>query len=188
MSKTRRFGAGLLSEDKIPRGLADKGVYRPAGYACRECDFFSKKKGFPGRQALRAHLKKHKNERRAWQRPLILQTAVVMMLLGAAIAGWLEARLPFDLPFDTPLLTLPGGITKWAVVGIIAPLLVLSLAMTFSGKEKYWDKTVARLLGLLVFVGSQAGLGAVAMIWGIVSPELSWPFQVPLWALVVLTP
>ena len=126
MSKTRRFGAGLLSEDKIPRELDGKGLYKPVGFVCWECDFVSKKKGFPGRQALRAHLKKHKNERRAWQRPLILQTAVAVMLLATAIAGWLEASLPFDLPFDTPLLTLPGGITKWAVVGITAPLLVIS--------------------------------------------------------------
>ena len=178
---------GLLPEDVLPQPLAEKGLYKPGGYQCWDCEFTSKKKGFSGRQALRAHLKRHKNERRAWQRPLLIQVPLVLILLGAAIVGWLGVKLPFPLPFDTPVLTVPADITRWAVLGCTTALIVASTAVLFSPAE-YGGKALATVSRLLVLVGSLAGLWGVTVTWELVTPVLSWPYQVPLWGLLLLTP
>ena len=183
----RKYTPDLLPEKKVPRPLAEKNLYKLGGYQCWDCGFTSKKKGFSGRQALRAHLKKHKRERRAWQRPLLLQMAVVLVLMGAAIAGWLGVKLPFVLPFDTPVLTAPADITRWAVLGCTTGMIVISAVVLFSPAE-YGGKTLATLSRLLVLVGNLAVLWGAAVAWELVSPWLSWPFQVPLWGLVALTP
>ena len=82
MSSKNTYTPELIPEEAVPKQLADKNLYKPSGYACQECKFISNKKGFAGRQALRAHLKKHKNERRAWQGPFIRQVLVVAIILG----------------------------------------------------------------------------------------------------------
>ncbi len=57
----------LLPEEELPKELAERGLYKPAGIVCGQCAFVTKKKGFSDRQALRARLKKHRNDARAWQ-------------------------------------------------------------------------------------------------------------------------
>jgi hypothetical protein len=187
MANRKTYTTDLMPEDAVPSELADKDLYRQAGGACRDCDFVTPKKGFHGRQALRAHMKKHVRDRRAWQRPFIKQLLVVGVLLGLAIAGWLDSALPFDLPFETPLVNFPADIARWAVVGSSTLLLMLSvLFMTAPGEVG--GRALARLLGLCVLVGSIAGLWGVMTAWDWVTPVLWWPMQMPVWALVVITP
>ena len=69
MATARTFTPELLPEEGLPTELSERGLHKPAGIACNHCSFTTKKKGFSGRQALRAHGKKHKNDARAWQRP-----------------------------------------------------------------------------------------------------------------------
>ena len=89
MATTRTFTPELLPESGLPRELAERGLYKPAGIGCNQCSFTTKKKGFFGRQALRAHGKKHKNDARAWQRPLMRQ---------GVIAGSIVAMVQCFLP------------------------------------------------------------------------------------------
>ena len=106
MATARTFTPELLPESGLPAELAERGLYKPAGIGCNHCAFTTKKKAHSGRQALRAHLKKHKNDARAWQRPLVRQgviagfivTLVVLGLLGSAeLKADLHSALPFGV-------------------------------------------------------------------------------------------
>ena len=57
----------------VPPILVESGDYGPGGFHCKWCDWDTAKRGFPGRQAVRGHLKKHVRDRRAWRRPLTVQ-------------------------------------------------------------------------------------------------------------------
>ena len=115
---------------EVPEGLAREleaaGLTRPAGGACRYCDFTTKKKGFSATQAIRAHSKVHRNDRRAWQRPFFAQSAVVLVILGLAVTGLAGVQLPPGLLFTLPLATLPEDITRWMMWGVVVLLGVLS--------------------------------------------------------------
>ena len=187
MRTTTKTKPKLIPERQIPQELADKGLVKPAGGRCRACGWTTPKKGFNGRQAMRAHLKKHKRERRAWQVPLILQLLVVAALLGLAITGWMGVTLPVDLPFSTPVVTFPATITTWATLGTGITLLLISPLFLFSGPVK-GGRVLGRILGFLIGVGSLTGLWTVALALEFVGPPLFWPFYVPLVALAVLTP
>lgn len=189
MSQRKKYYLdSVLPEDKVPPDLTEKGLYKPAGYACRDCTFTSKKKAFSGRQSLRAHLKKHKIEKRAWRRPLIRQIGVVLILVGLAVAGGLGVELPSEFPFGLPVVTFPEVITTWSVVGSSIALLMLVVGIFAFGDERVGGKTLAVTLDAIAVIGVLIGLYVVAGVWEIVSPSLSWPIQVPVWVLVVLTP
>ena len=60
-----------VPEELVPIELKKDGRFLSGGYKCRECAFATSRFGFSGRQALRAHLKVHTLERRAWARPMV---------------------------------------------------------------------------------------------------------------------
>ena len=90
MATSPTFTPDLLPEEELPPEVAERGLYKPAGIACQRCAFTTKKKGFSGRQALRAHSKKHCRDARAWQRPLVRQGLVAGFIIcaGGARADW----------------------------------------------------------------------------------------------------
>jgi len=189
MSQRKKYYLdSMLPEDKVPPELTKKGLYKPAGYACRDCSFASKKKGFSGRQSLRAHLKKHRIEQRAWRRPLFRQLLVVLILVGLAIAGGLGVEVPSEFPFVLPVVTFPEAIAAWSVVGMSIALLLLLVGIFVFGDERVGGKAVADILDAIAVIGALIGLYVVAGFWEIVFPSLSWPMQVPVWVLVALTP
>ncbi len=98
MASTTTFTPDLLPESGLPQELAERGLYKPAGIACNHCSFTTKKRGFSGRQALRAHGKKHKNDARAWQRPLVRQGVIAGSIVALVVLGLIGSgtrRLPF---------------------------------------------------------------------------------------------
>ena len=171
----------------VPKELVDRGLYKSTGGRCRKCGWTTSKKGYNGRQAMRAHLKKHKRERRAWQVPLVRQLLVVTVILGLAITGWVGVTLPVDLPFSTPVVTFPATITTWATLGTGITLLLISPLFLFSGPVK-GGRVLGRILGFLIGVGVLAGLWTVALTLEFVGPPLFWPMYAPLVAMVALTP
>ena len=192
MATARTFTPDLLPEEGLPKELAEKGLYKPAWIGCNHCAFNTKKKGFSGRQALRAHGKKHKNNTRAWQRPLMRQGAiagfivalVVLRMMGSAD---LKASVQSALPFGVPLVTLPELIMGWGTVAVAVALLLSSLWMLAVARE-FGGQPLVRVLSGLMVVGSLLGLGVVVGAWGVVSPELSWPMMAPVLVVVGLTP
>ena len=131
MAARRTYTPDLLPEEAVPEPLAGRGLYRPTGFTCWQCEFTTKKRGFPGRQAIRAHIKVHKRDRRAWMRPLVRQSLVVPMIIGLAIAGWFSEALSLEVPFTTPVATLPPTITGWTTISAAA-LLLLAAAYLLS--------------------------------------------------------
>ena len=81
MATTRTYTPDLLPELALPEDLAEQGLYKPAGVGCEHCEFTTKKTGFSGRQALRAHFKKHRYDERAWRGPLLRQGLVAGVIL-----------------------------------------------------------------------------------------------------------
>ena len=192
MATARTFTSELLPEEGLPAELSERGLYKPAGIVCHHCSFTTKKRGFSGRQALRAHGKKHKNDARAWQRPLIHQGAiagsiVALVVLGLIGSSDLKAHVQSALPFDGPLLTLPELIMGWGTVAMAVSLLLASLYMMAVPGE-FGGQPLVRVLSGLGLVGSLLGLWVIVGAWGIVSPELSWPMIAPVLVVVGLTP
>ena len=192
MATARTYAPDLLPESGLPRELADQSLYKPAGSGCNHCTFTTKKKGFSGRQALRAHLKAHKNDARAWQRPLVHQGIVAgfivaLVLLGMIGSADLRTELHSALPFGVPLVTLPELVVGWGTVAVAVALLLSSLWMLAVPGELGGQPLVRVLSGLRV-VASLLGMWLVLGAWGVVSPELSWPMTAPVLVLVGLTP
>jgi len=107
----------------IPDDLKGE-FYSPAGFGCRHCEWTTDRTGFSARQAIRAHLKKHVRERRAWRRPLIFQSAVVAALITVVGLGITDTvKLP-----EAWIVEAPDAVFTWALRGT-AGLALLSLGM-----------------------------------------------------------
>ena len=192
MASTTTFTPELLPEGALPPELAERGLYKPVGIACHQCSFITKKKGISGRQALRAHGKKHKNDARAWQRPLIGQGVIAGFIAALVVLGLmgstdLRTNLHSALPFGVPLVTLPGLIMGWGAVAVAVALLLSSLYMLTVPGE-FGGQPLIRVLSGLRVVTSLLGGWVVAGAWEVVSPELSWPMMAPVLVVVGLTP
>ncbi len=192
MASAATFTPELLPEEGLPKELSEKGLYAPAGIGCNQCAFVSKKKGFSGRQALRAHLKKHRNDARAWQRPVVRQGLVAGFIVALAVVGLigsmdLRTDLHSALPFDVPLLTLPELIMGWGTVAVAVSLLLSSLWMLGVPGE-FGGQPLVRVLSGLRVAGSLLGVLVVLGAWGVVSPGPSWPMMAPVLVAVGLTP
>ena len=192
MASTTMFTPELLPEEQLPPELAEKGLYKPAGIACHQCRFVTKTRGFSGRQALRAHLKRHKNNARAWQRPLVRQgllagSIVALVVLGLLGPADLKAAIHPQLPFDVPLVPLPELITGWGTVAMAVALLLSSLWMLAVAGE-FGGQPLVRVLSGLTVAGSLLGLWVVMGAWGVVGPELSRLMMAPVLVVVGLTP
>ena len=192
MASTTTFNPDLLPESGLPAELADRGLYKPAGIGCHQCAFTTKKKEYSGRQALRAHLKKHKNDARAWQQPLLRQGAiagsiVALVVLGLIGSADLKAAIHPQLPFGVPLVTLPELVMGWGTVAVAVALLLLSL-WTLAVPREFGGQPLVRILSGLGVVASLLGVWVVFRTWGVVSPEVSWPMAAPALVVVGLTP
>lgn len=168
--------ATRLASSASPRHIRD-GFYKPAGFKCPRCEFTSTKTGFSGRQALRAHSKKHKRDRRAWFRPFVSQGMVVLTVAGVGVAGWL-------MPLDEPLFTLPFDLISMAVAAVTGLLLLLSAALLHKGAGKRDSK----MASLLVIIGTISGIWGAALASGLIAPRPSLVMEAPIWVLLAITP
>ena len=192
MASSTTFTPELLPEEELPKELAERGLYKPAGIACRQCAFVTRKKGFNGRQALRAHLKRHKNDSRAWRRPLVNQglvagSIVALVALGLTGSADLRTELHSAMPFGVPLVTRPELIMRWGTVAAAVSLLLSSMYMLAVPGE-FGGQPLVRVLSGLRIVASLLGLWLVLGAWEVVSPVLSWPMIAPVLLVVGLTP
>ena len=192
MATARTYTPELLPESGLPAELAERRLYKPAGIGCNHCAFTTKKKDFSGRQALRAHSKKHRRDARAWQRPLVRQgviagSIVALVVLGMMGSADLKANVQSALPFGVPLATLPELIIGWGT-GAVAVALLLSSLYMLSVPGEFGGQALVRVLSGLRVVGSLLGVWVVVGAWGVVSPGLSWPMMALALVLVGLTP
>ena len=178
-----------IPESAAPQELIDRGLFKPAGGGrCRHCSWSTAKKGFSARQALRAHLKKHRNESRAWGRPLVMQFLVVMTVLSLAVASWAGVDLPPEFGAHLSLVSLPDPHTGWTTMGVSSALAVISLTLLLWGSARYGGRTPIRVQATLVVLGTLIGIWAAVGIWGIVETDMEWTMQVPVWIMLGLTP
>ena len=79
---------GPFPEKMVPARY--KTYVRHAGYRCEKCSFQSAKKNLAGKQALRAHKRRHIRARKAWKLG-ILAALVIAGLIASAVAYLLDA-------------------------------------------------------------------------------------------------
>ena len=186
MAAQRTYTTDLLPEEGLPRELAEKDVYKPAGFECSRCDFRTNKSGFPGKQALRAHSKKHKREVRARRLPMARQAVVLAAMVAAGVAGWLDITLSESFQSAIPLLELPGA-WAWGMFGVAIVMLLISLYM-LTVEPAVGGAALAKVVSWLTVAGSLVGAAAVLGIWGIVGPAPSLILLAPVAGLLALTP
>ena len=163
-----------LPAELIPDLFKLSGSYRSGGFRCRQCGFETTKKGFSGRQALRAHLKTHVLARRAWRRPLVRQALLVAIIAGIGIASNFEI-------FSVPVLwqPYPSWTVIWAVLGVSTVLMMLAVvigadALLAPSKDKVNVLSVSRFLSTIAFAL------ATALHVGVIKVDLPW--WIYLWA------
>ena len=181
-----------ISRSTTPRRSPDKSLYKPAGYKCRQCPFTTKKKGFNGRQSLRAHIKKHKRESRAFWQPFVKQSVVVLVIVGLGVAGWMDIYPASKIPIALPTLMLTQHVVDWGTFGVgMSVLAVGSLVMLMALRflnDGMGDRGLTRTLWFISIIGSFTGLRIVMGLWGLFTPSFSWVFQMPVWITMALTP
>ena len=192
MASPRTYTQDLLPESALPEELAEQGLYKPAGMGCEHCEFATKKTGLSGRQALRAHLKRHKNDARAWRGPMIRQglvagSIVTLVAIGMIGSTELKADLHSTLSVGRPLATFPTAIMSWGPLAGAVGLIMASWYMLLVPGE-IGGQPLARVLSGLRIAGCLLGLWVVVGAWGVVDSELSWAMMAPVLVLIVLTP
>ena len=121
--KLKWRGFRLLPSSLVPQRFKDDGLYIPGGFSCW-CGWTTEKTALSGRQALRGHLKGHAYERRAWQRPLKHQAALLAVM--ASIASYIEiygvdvAAVQTVMVPDTALWVATGVAGLSAAIGLLA--------------------------------------------------------------------
>ena len=94
--RTRR-GSRVIDSRVLAAGKShglDPDDFTEIGYSCRICGFATRKAGYPGRQSLRAHMKRHVRDRRSFMRPLLKQIAVLVLSLVLGIGSYYTVLLP----------------------------------------------------------------------------------------------
>lgn len=161
-----------VPSEAVPAKLKEDGQYRPDGYVCWQCRFTTTKRGFAGRQALRAHLKLHANQRRAWQRPLRRQALITLAAVCAVVAGEMGLlRAPASLPVTVDQALLNVAVALWC--GLV-------LLVSYIGIPPSVDPSPGRLR--VMYMGWALGtLGVVAYLaalLGFVSVGVPWLWHV----------
>ncbi len=180
----------MLSEEMVPEHMVQKGKYTTGGFRCRKCAFSTLKQGFSGRQALRAHIKVHTQERRSWVRPLLWQGLVsavlvaggaaayllptpgslVSLLVGRHVPGWaftmtgLVAVLALTITFQCTRgdLSRRGIALGWVVIGLVDVLGTLVCAAPWTSVRPHWPHLITAVAMLLVAPPTALNLGGCA--------------------------
>ncbi|MFW6174893.1 MAG: hypothetical protein ACOC5K_03865 [Chloroflexota bacterium] len=158
----------LAPEPVVPQELRDDGSYTPHGYLCRHCGYQTRKRGFPGKQALRAHTKKHTRERRAFWRPFARQAAISAIVVPALLLGsFSPAGVPgLGLVWTAPVSEHTVGWILASAAAAIGAALMLALEEA----DKTLSKGAIRLAGLLRVSANVLAAGACAMLAGLLAP------------------
>ena len=166
-----------VPEEVLPVEFRKDGSYRPGGYHCWQCDFVTSKKGFGGRQSLRAHLKSHKRARRSWVRPLQWQGVMIL----AAIAVVVITRL--SVPLAQPAWTVHASLMV-AYIGMASGGLLLAVALLASINPQV-EPTPARLriiqLGRLVATLALVFEGGWHL--GLFEVQITWAMHLTVWGM-----
>lgn len=159
-----------IPEKFVPDVMKADGRYRQGGYRCTACSFVTVKRGFSGKQALRAHRKVHVNERRAWFRPLVshgLVSATLVALLLLPLGGIGSPRPVVTLAIDSSMV-------GWVIAGLALILGILGFLLGEWAEYKL-SRGIVRLIPMITFLGYFLTIVAVSMSWGFLTPDLSWP-------------
>jgi len=160
--------------------------FKDYGYQCAECDWVTKKIGLNGRNAVRAHLKKHKNERRAQNHlRLCAWAGAILLLLIVLMAAWsfISPEIP-DIP--------PRWLTSstWVGVGLLGSSVISSLALgVFQGAYSADPIRVWRFAYVsAVVLGGVVLAVEVLLVSGLIPIQvpIPWLFSgvLPVWMLV----
>jgi hypothetical protein len=101
-----------------------RSLFKDYGYQCSECEWATRKMGINGRNAIRAHSKKHKNEQRAlnhMRTQVWLGASLLLAILLTSVWSFVKPEIP-DIP--------TGWLTTSALTGPV--LLGLSLISAYS--------------------------------------------------------
>ena len=166
-----------VPEEAVPEQFKKDGSYRPGGYHCWQCDFVTSKKGFSGRQALRAHIKSHRLARRFWVRPLQWQGMMIM----AAMVAFVAHRL--GLPLAAPPWTATISLTE-VRIGVAAGGLLLAVALLATISPRV-EPTPGRLrmiqLGRLVATLALVFEGGWHL--GVFEGHITWGLHLAAWGM-----
>ena len=164
-SKPER-GSEILDEPMINSGSIPgitKADFVDAGFSCPTCNWTSKKKGLSGTQAIRAHSKRHVNDRRSISNSHLLHIAVLSIgLLLGAIPKFAPASLLSDWQsFYQPYIPIPVGtfVGTMAAISLILALTILIISGEYVETGRRWWFHAYRLVERIwityfIFVGA----------------------------------
>jgi hypothetical protein len=179
--RTEPFRPEPIPEEKVPKQFLNDGSYKEAGSQCRECSFRTRKRGFSGKQALRAHLKKHVNERRAARRPMLHQIMLVILTVCFLVAISVvpsNPRLMVELPINAMLMSIGFTIGSVGIAGLL--YWVTGVAGTT------FARSAIRLARFINFIATGFVIG-IGLLWALSSPAPVWYGSIAPIGMTVLT-
>ncbi|MDP3061864.1 MAG: hypothetical protein Q8O40_01435 [Chloroflexota bacterium] len=165
-----------VPEEALPEHLKKEGAYQPGGYHCWQCGFSTTKKGFSGRQALRAHIKSHVLLRRAWLRPLAHQGLFTLVAGALAIAGRLNL-----LSVPVAVRAVLDPLLMWALLVTGGAFVALAALVSFSPGESP-SRGQVRILRAGRAISALALIAEAAVAVGLLVIEIAWPFRAVMWS------
>jgi hypothetical protein len=143
----------LLKFFRIP---INRSLFKPFGFECVECEWITIKNGVPGRNAMRAHMKRHLNERRARDNLRLYVWGGVLFLLVILVVSLVPFVDRVPIHISTHWLT-PSTLTGLALTGastLSGCGLLVFARLHELGRSKLWRRgySASITLGILVLV------------------------------------
>ena len=151
-----------------------RSLFKEFGYRCAKCEWATRKNGINGRNAVRAHSKKHKNEQRALSHLRLLYGLGVILLLAILLTSAWSFVKPVIPDITTSWIT-PSMLTGSALLGISA----ISGFFMFGFQQLYSHELDQKWRGayiLALSIGALVLIAEALLVSGVVRISIPTPW------------
>lgn len=151
-----------------------RSLFKPGGFRCTYCGFRTKKLATAGRNAMRAHHKKHLHDARAGRRLRLAVWLGVLLVMGATTYA-------IDSTFGIVIVESWGNDLSWdehvgpalAGISIAISAVILAFAFLYTRKRRKRWQIAFNVSFALAFANI---LAQVAVVVDVVRLEVAWPW------------
>lgn len=155
-----------VSEELVPAEAVVARRFKSTGAECNLCGWRTRKPGFNGRQAVRAHMKVHANRRRAYSRPVLRQSVALMIVaLGLLAAYFVRVELEMGV-VHIPV----GAIASAATLSAMSVVIGIALLWALNTAQATYSRTAIRT-ARMINLATTIVVIAIGTFWVVGSPR-----------------
>lgn len=180
--KKEPYRPNPISEKLVPATAIATRKFKSTGAECNACGWRTRKSGFNARQAIRAHSKVHANRRRAYHRPLMRQSLLLMVLASGLLVAYF-ARIEQEVGVIT---IHEDEIAVAVTISAVSVVIGIALWWSLDTAQSTYSRTAIRSARVINLVATVAVVG-FGMLWILGSPRPIWYGLVAPLVLMALT-